>query len=72
MIGWDELDGLCWNAFCIAGDCDGLHHVDVTGETWTQAEGTAYCPGCRDYVDAAGGCEHFRAVTIIYDREGRL
>jgi hypothetical protein len=33
----------CWSGFCIAGDCDGLHHVDVTGYTWTERQGDQYC-----------------------------
>jgi len=57
----------CWNAFCIATDCDGLHHVDTTGRTWTQARGTAYCAGCNDYV-APGTCDHDSPVVTIYER----
>jgi hypothetical protein len=34
----------CWNAFCIATHCDGTAHVDATGNSWNQAEGTAYNP----------------------------
>jgi hypothetical protein len=26
----------CWNDLCIATDCDGINHVDATGDTWTQ------------------------------------
>lgn len=55
----------CWNAFCIAGDCDGLRHVDVTGHSWTQAEGTRYCPEYRGFTD----CGHGSAVITIYDRQ---
>lgn len=27
----------CWNGWCIAGDCNGVDHVDVTGYTWSEA-----------------------------------
>ena len=33
----------CQNTACIAADCDGIHHVDMTGGTWTQAPGAVYC-----------------------------
>lgn len=26
----------CWADRCIASDCDAVHHVDATGDTWTQ------------------------------------
>jgi hypothetical protein len=26
----------CWSGFCIAGDCDGINHVDATGYTWAE------------------------------------
>ena len=60
----------CWNAFCIATDCDGEHHVDTTGYTWTQARGTAYCPACRGYGHPAGDCPkgYDSPVTTIYER----
>jgi hypothetical protein len=54
----------CWNDFCIADDCDGLHHVDATGRSWTQARGTRYCPTCGGY----SGCRHGSAVITLYDR----
>jgi hypothetical protein len=43
----------CWNAFCIATDCDGVAHVDATGDFWNQAEGTAFNPatGAYDMAD---------------------
>jgi hypothetical protein len=31
----------CWNSF-FASDCDGEHHVDITGHTWTQKRGQEY------------------------------
>ena len=39
----------CWNGFCIAGDCDGVSHVDATGETWKQRRGFAYNPATGIY-----------------------
>jgi hypothetical protein len=40
----------CWNAFCIATDCDGVSHVDVTGYSWKQERGTEYDPAVGEYV----------------------
>lgn len=54
---------MSWNAFCIATDCDGEHHIDTTGATWTQQRGTVYCPGCNGYVD---DCIHETVVTTFY------
>jgi hypothetical protein len=28
----------CWHGLCIAGDCDGVHHVDATAYTWTEEQ----------------------------------
>lgn len=28
----------CWTDFCIAGDCDGVNHVDATGYTWSETK----------------------------------
>jgi hypothetical protein len=39
----------CWNLFCIAGDCDGVAHVDATGDTWEQRRGFAYNPATGIY-----------------------
>jgi hypothetical protein len=33
----------CWNGMCAAPECDGFHHVDRTGATWTQARGAIFC-----------------------------
>ncbi len=57
----------CWNAFCIAGDCDGVNHVDVTGYTWSQPRGTIYCAACQRYHEA-GACDHDSTVVTIYER----
>ena len=51
----------CWNLFCIAGDCDGVSHVDVTGHSWRQERGTEYCL-VHDRYDA---CD----VTIPFDEQ---
>jgi hypothetical protein len=45
----------CWNAFCVAADCDRVRHTDAVGYSWDQARGTAYCPGCGAYVNS---CDH--------------
>jgi hypothetical protein len=34
----------CWSGLCIAGDCDGINHVDATGATWTERHGDQYDP----------------------------
>ena len=39
----------CWNGFCIAGDCDGVGHVDATGDTWEQRRGFSYNPASGIY-----------------------
>jgi hypothetical protein len=39
----------CWNGFCIAGDCDGVAHVDATGDTWEQRRGFSYNPATGIY-----------------------
>lgn len=31
----------CWTSFCIAGDCDGSHHVHATGHTRTERRNAA-------------------------------
>lgn len=58
----------CWNAFCIAGDCNGTDHVDVTGDTWSQRRGTAYNPRTRKY-DEEGNT--VGPVYTIYEREAK-
>lgn len=40
----------CWNLSCIATDCDGVHHVDVTGHPWTQQRGSTYNPAKDRWV----------------------
>jgi hypothetical protein len=40
----------CWNGFCIAGDCDGEHHIDPTGYSWSELDGQVYCPVCLGYL----------------------
>jgi hypothetical protein len=40
----EETVVACWNAFCIATHCDGTAHVDATGHSWNQVEGTSYNP----------------------------
>lgn len=59
----------CWNAFCIAGECDGTHHYDVTGYSWTQPRDTIYCAACHDY-HAPGDCPegYVSPVVTIYER----
>jgi hypothetical protein len=37
----DQPTGPCWSGFCIASVCDGVHHVDATGYTWTEPRPTA-------------------------------
>jgi hypothetical protein len=63
-------DTQCWNAFCIAGDCDGAHHVDTTGYTWDQARSTAYCPACGGF-HAPGDCPrgYDSPVVTLYERD---
>lgn len=56
----------CWNAWCIAGDCDGVNHYDATGHSWTQQRGYAYNPATGDYdlpEDEVTGIVH-----TIYER----
>jgi hypothetical protein len=43
----------CWNGLCIAGDCDGEHHVDATGHTWEERQGQVYCIEHDRYDDCA-------------------
>lgn len=43
----------CWNGFCIATTCDGINHVDVTGDTWAQQRGESYCPFHAEYDTCA-------------------
>lgn len=35
---------MCWHTRCIAGDCDGTHHLDYTGATWTEERPVPYDP----------------------------
>ena len=55
----------CWNAFCIFEWCDGEHHGDYTGHSWTQRRGTAYNPETGEY-DEAGGTV---GVFTVYERQ---
>lgn len=32
---------MCWNDFCISTECDGVHHVDATGDAFTMARPVA-------------------------------
>lgn len=32
----DAAPGPCVLGFCIASYCDSVHHVDVTGHSWTE------------------------------------
>ena len=43
----------CWSGWCIAGDCDGYNHVDVTGFTWQEAQGDVYDPERGEWVKPA-------------------
>lgn len=61
-------DARCWQDFCTATDCDGLHHIDTTGYSWTQRRGTRYCAPCGGYVDR--GCGHDELVTTLYEAAG--
>ena len=59
----------CWNAFCISERCDGTHHYDTTGYSWTQPRGTIYCAACHGY-HAADDCPegYVSPVVTIYER----
>lgn len=41
---------VCWNGFCIAGDCDGTNHVDATGDTWEEAKGSEWNDVTAEWV----------------------
>lgn len=43
----------CWNGFCIASDCDGIHHVDATGDTWSQGQSRVRCDECARHQPRA-------------------
>jgi len=43
----------CWNGFCIADTCDGVNHVDATGDTWEQRRGERYCLEHAEYDTCA-------------------
>jgi hypothetical protein len=58
---------VCWQAFCIAGDCDGVHHVDATGYGWAQQRGETYCV----QHDAYDRCGHNGPVFTDYERHER-
>jgi len=59
----------CWNAFCISERCDGTHHYDTTGYSWTQPRGTIYCAACHGY-HAPDDCPegYVSPVVTIYER----
>lgn len=64
------MELVCWNGFCIAGDCDGVNHVDATGDAWAQERGTEYCPAVNRYVPrdqsrSAG------LITVLDDRDDK-
>lgn len=44
----------CWNTLCIAGDCDGINHVDATGVSWSQDRDEEYCRIHAAYDTCAG------------------
>lgn len=59
--------GNCWNAFCIATDCNGVHHVDTTGSAWKQERGTEYDPATGDYVRPENMSQPSPVITL-YER----
>ncbi len=54
----------CWNAFCVAVDCDGTEHYDCTGDAWSQRRGYYYNPATGGY-DAQGPVG---SVFTVYER----
>lgn len=38
-----------WNGLCVVTDCDAVNHVEATGDSWAQVEGTAYNPATGVY-----------------------
>jgi hypothetical protein len=54
----------CWNAFCIAGDCNEVDHYDYTGRSWSQRRGYSYNPETGNY-DAE---EQTGPVFTMYER----
>ncbi len=61
--------GECWNGFCIATDCNGINHVDATGQCWAQERGNVYCPACQNYRHPAGDCPRGYDSPVFTDYE---
>lgn len=55
----------CWNGLCVAGDCDGTHHVDATGAAWAEPADFPYCPVDDDY------CDPRECTAAAVERENR-